>query len=90
MRSTLEDVRSMEGLGLSAPLLLGVRAKHRHGDLLAGLGVRQSCRGMHLQPLSSAGTAALHIALGTVNVVPKYVQSRPISLRLNGHEFLRL
>ncbi len=62
----------------------------RHDDLLAGLSVRQSRRDMHLQPFSSARPAMLHIALGTVNVVPKYMQSRPISLRLNRHEFLRL
>ena len=90
MRSTLEDVRSMEGLGLSAPLCPGMHATAPRDDLLAGLSVRQSRRDMHLQPFGGAGAAMLHIALGTVNVVPKYMQSRPISLRLNRHEFLRL
>ena len=80
----------MEGLGLSAPLCHGMRATARHDDLLAGRSVRQSRRDVHLQPFSSPGPAMLHVALGAVNVVPKYMQSRPISLRLNRHEFLRL
>jgi len=81
----------MQRLGLSAPPdPAGACDGTRRDDLLAGLSVRQSRRAMPLQPFSGAGTAKLHIALGTVNVVPKYMQSRSLSLRLNRHEFLRL
>jgi hypothetical protein len=45
---------------------------------------------MRLEPLGRTGKLALHIAFGAVNIVSEDVQSRPISLRLNGHWFLRL
>jgi hypothetical protein len=45
---------------------------------------------MRLQSLGRAGMLELHIALGAVNIVPEYMQSRPISLCLYGHSFLRL
>ena len=43
-----------------------------------------------LQSLSGTRCAELHIALGTVNVVPKDMQSGPISLCFGSHSILRV
>ena len=45
---------------------------------------------MRFQPFGGAWEFALHIAFGAVHVVSQYMQSRPISLCLDGHAFLRL
>jgi hypothetical protein len=56
-----------------------------HCHLLACLSVRKPGRDMHLQTLGGAGKIALHVPFCAVNVVPQDMQSRPISLCLDGH-----
>jgi hypothetical protein len=59
-------------------------------SLFAGFRVGQPRCPMRLQTLCGAWKAALHIALGAMNVVSKHVPSCSVSLCLDGHWFLRL
>ena len=57
--------------------------------LLSVFSEGQSRRDVRLQTLGRAGQLALDVALGAVDVVTQNMQSRPISLCLDGHFSLR-